>query len=66
MKQFGVGYEPFSHSLERGLAAQSGLGKLMVVQGDIAMQGLLQIFTRLEVVGLQDVADAAVEPRNLS
>lgn len=33
----------------------------MVVQEDISMQGLRQIFTRTEIVGLQDVTDTSIE-----
>jgi len=44
-----------------GVVLPTPTGQLMVVQGDEAMQGLLQVFTRLEVVGLQDVADAPIE-----
>ena len=34
----------------------------MVVQGHIALQGLLHIFTAVEPVGLQNVRNAAIEP----
>ncbi len=34
----------------------------MVVKADIAVQGLLQVQGRVEVMGLQDVADAPIEP----
>jgi len=60
MEQFWVGFEPFFHGLDREFASQRRLRKLMVVQDDIALQGLRQVFTGFEVVRLQDVADAAV------
>ena len=33
----------------------------MIVQGHVAMQGRPQVLARLEAMGLQDVADAAIE-----
>ena len=36
--------------------------QLVVVQGHIALQGLLHIFTAVEPVGLQNVRNAAIEP----
>jgi len=61
MEQPGVGFEPFLHGLKRGFAAQRGLRQLMIVQVHIAMQGRPQVLARPEVMGLQDVADAAIE-----
>ena len=61
MEQLGVGFEPILHGLERGFAAQRGLRQLMIVQVHVAMQGCPQVLARPEVMGLQDVADAAIE-----
>jgi len=61
MEQLGVGFEPFLHGLKRGFAAQRSLRQLMMVRGHVAMQGRPQVLARLEVMGLQDVADAAIE-----
>ena len=61
MEQLGVGFEPFLHGLKRGFAAQRSLRQLMIVQGHVAMQGRPRVLARVEVMGLQDVADAAIE-----
>jgi len=42
-------------------ASQSRLGQLIVVQEDVAPQGLRQILPGEEVMRLQDIADAAIE-----
>ena len=61
MEQLGVGFELFLHGLKRGFTAQRGLRQLMIVQVHVAMQGHPQVLARPEVMGLQDVADAAIE-----
>lgn len=61
MRQFGVGCEPFFHGLDGGFATEGRLGKLMVVQEDISMQGLRQVFSRTAMVVLQDITDISIE-----
>ncbi|GGC23049.1 hypothetical protein GCM10011363_44460 [Marivita lacus] len=41
---------------------ENGLRELAVVEMNIAQDGLLQLFTALETMVLQDIFDAAVEP----
>ena len=55
-----AGFEPSLHGLKRD-AAKRGLRQLMIVQVHVAMQGRPQVLAPPEVMGLQDVADAAIE-----
>ena len=50
------------HGLHRRLAFERRLGQLVVVQGHIAQQSLLQVFTAAEPMGLESITDATVGP----
>lgn len=52
---------PLLHGLDGRLATQSGLRQLMVVEADVAQQGLLKIVTAVEAMRAQHVADTAIE-----
>lgn len=43
-------------------ALQSQLWKLVVVDVEVAQEGLFQIFTAVNVMALQDIPDPASEP----
>lgn len=55
MKWIGMSFIPGFHALDRRLADERGLGKVIVVEGDITVQGLLQIQGRIEVMGFEDI-----------
>ena len=53
---------PVLHRLQGRLTAQSRLQELLVAEPDIAAQRGFQLITRLEVMALQYILDASVEP----
>jgi hypothetical protein len=61
MKSIGMSFMPGFYALDWSLTAELRLGQVRVVEGDIPVQGLLQIQGRIEVMGLEDIGDAAVE-----
>lgn len=56
-----MGPLPVSESLNGSEMAQGPLRNVVVVQGDVAVQGGFQIGRDVEVMGLQHLLDAAVE-----
>ncbi len=56
-----MGRLPVFESLNRGEMAQGPLGKVVIIQVDISVQGSFQIGGDIEVMGLQHLLDAAIE-----
>ena len=60
-EQFGPEFVPVRHRLQRRPCRQCWLQKLLIVERDIAWDGLLKVLAGLEPMALQDILDPAIE-----
>ena len=60
-EQFGPEFVPVRHRLQRRPCRQCWLQKLLIVERDIAWDGLLKVLAGLEPMALQDILDTANE-----
>ena len=61
LEQFAPEFVPVFHRLQGRPLGQCCLQKLLIVEHDIAQNGLLKVLAALEAMALQDVFDPAIE-----